>query len=214
MVEQLVDLRHHLRAGLAHLPRAQRQRERQGRGGAASEANVSGDLWSFAERHVVHEKSHHALALAIGRRRLLPKLRQIGGEREDARALRLIENGFVALASALVFLLGAGESTELPVPLGLEFVGHQTIVGIDLHEAPARQVSLVSRSLHLARPKPFRLVSARLDLLLHGEGGLKRHRRHRLDEEASDGLIDVGARDALAERLGARDASALTGVRR
>src|SRR3990170_1712093 len=214
MVKQHVYLCHNLRTGLAHLPGAQCRRERQRLGCAASEADVDRNLLSFDQGYVFDEESHHALAFAIRRRRFLPKPRQVRCECEDAPALNVIKDGSVIFALALVLLLSFGECTEFSVPFRLELVGHKAVVGVDLHEASARQVRLVASSLHLSGPKPIRLISAGRKLLLNGYGGFQRHRSHCLDKQAPYGFIDVPARDALADGLCPPDSALLAQVRR
>lgn len=48
-------------------------------------------------------------------------------------------------------------------------------------------------------PHAIGLVEAGLDLLLHGQRELDRHRRHGLDQQLTDRGIDLGAADALAQ---------------
>ena len=57
-------------------------------------------------------------------------------------------------------------------------------------------------------PHAIGLVEARLDFVLHGERQLERHRRHGVDEQLADGGIDLGAEDALAQRLSVAPAAA------
>jgi hypothetical protein len=69
-------------------------------------------------------------------------------------------------------------------------------------------VGLVLGALHLPMTHAISLVEAGLDLLLNGERQLERHRRHGLDQQLADGHIDLGAEDALAERVAEQLAAA------
>jgi hypothetical protein len=50
-------------------------------------------------------------------------------------------------------------------------------------------------------PQAIGLVEAGLDLMLHGQRELERHRRYGLDQQLADRGIDLGAEDALAQGL-------------
>ena len=50
-------------------------------------------------------------------------------------------------------------------------------------------------------PQAIGLVEAGLDLLLHSQRELERHRRHGLDQQLADRGIDLGAEDTLAQGL-------------
>ena len=60
--------------------------------------------------------------------------------------------------------------------------------------------------------QPIGLDQTRLQFALNGQRHLKGHRVDGLDEQRADGLVDAGARHALADRLGAFDAAALADV--
>ena len=57
-------------------------------------------------------------------------------------------------------------------------------------------------------PQAIGLVQAALDLVLHGQGELERHRRDGVDQQLPDGGIDLGAEDALAQGLRVAPATA------
>src|SRR5262249_13867103 len=214
MIQERIDRRHHLAARLPELPCTQRQGKRQRRRRTAAEADVRRELLAFVECDVLDEEPQHALTFAIGSRSGLPERREIARQRQEARALRIVEDGVVGLPLALVFFLRLGQRPQSAVPFRLELVGHEAVVGIDLHEAPAREVGFVPRPLHVAPAQPIRLVGARLELLLDRERRLQRPWRPGLAPEPSPGAVEVGAGDALADRLAAGDALPLAGVGR
>src|SRR5205809_7897557 len=57
-------------------------------------------------------------------------------------------------------------------------------------------------------PQAIGLVEAGLDLLLHSQRELERHRRHGLDQQLADRGIDLGAEDTLAQGLRVAPATA------
>jgi hypothetical protein len=186
----------------------------QGRRRTAAKPHIDRDRRSLGECDVLDEQAGHALALTVGRRRLVPEPGQVGRERHDASALRLVEDHPVAAALPLGLLLGLGHRAEPSVPVRLELVSDQAVVRVDLHEPAAGQVGLVARPFHVAVPEVLGLVEARLKLLLHGEGRFQRHGGHGLNEQLADGLVDVLAGEALADRLRPLDPVPLTRIHR
>ena len=72
-VEELIDQRDDLRAGLPKLPGVERSRQRERRGGAPAKTDVRGQaIAGFDERDIVHEQADHAFPFAIGRVRIVP----------------------------------------------------------------------------------------------------------------------------------------------
>ena len=72
-------------------------------------------------------------------------------------------------AAGVRILPGLVERAQLRVPVGLELVGDQAVVGVDLHVASAREIGFVARALDLLLAQAIGLVGARLELLLHGQ---------------------------------------------
>ena len=72
VIEEAIDLPHDVGIGSPLLPRIEGNRHSEGLGNAALEANVCGDLAVFDERHVLEEKPHQPLSLAVGCLGILP----------------------------------------------------------------------------------------------------------------------------------------------
>jgi hypothetical protein len=62
-------------------------------------------------------------------------------------------------------------------------------------------VGLVLCAFDLAVTQAIGLVKSGLDFLLDGEREVEGHRRDRFDDQLADGGIDLGADDALAQRV-------------
>ena len=91
------------------------------------------------QRHVVDEQAQDALALARIDARVIPDLRQLLGEIEDAAAHVCIECDCLLLAASLVVCGGVSMKTQLVVPFCFEGIGDEPVVGIDLHVTSPRE---------------------------------------------------------------------------
>lgn len=110
-------------------------------------------------------------------------------------------------ALTFVFFSRFAEGAQLRVPVGFEGVGDESVRGCDVHIALASEVDFVLRALDLSMTQAISFVEATLDLLLHGERHLERDGRDGLDEQSGDGIVDRGAHDALAKRIGETSAA-------
>lgn len=82
----MINERHDLRAGLAELSGGERSGDHKCGGRAASKADVRRDtVGVFEQRNVVEQQAHHSLSFTIGRVRILPQSREVGGECENTR---------------------------------------------------------------------------------------------------------------------------------
>jgi hypothetical protein len=90
---------------------------------------VCGDLTLFEKGDVLHEEREHPLALARWSTGVAPDGGEIGGEREDALALRVVEGEPIGRALAVILLLGGRQGTEPRVPVGLQRVGDESVGG-------------------------------------------------------------------------------------
>jgi hypothetical protein len=87
------------------------------------------------ERDVFDDQREHPLALAVRGLRVAPDGRDIGGERENARAFVLVDGEAIARALALVLLLRLGQRAQSRVPVGFQRVGDEAVGRIDLQVA-------------------------------------------------------------------------------
>jgi len=76
-------------------------------------------------------------------------LGQLFGETENTSASLGTKCRSLVLASALVFLDGLCVKTELSVPIRLEGIGDEAVVGVDLHVAPTRQLGFILHPLDM-----------------------------------------------------------------
>src|SRR5206468_4231221 len=96
---------------------------------AAAEANVGDDLVGLRQGHVLDEEADHTHAFARWGGRVMPEPGEVGSEREHLPALLLAERPGLAVSLALVVFLGCRQRPQLVVPLRLQGVGDQAVVG-------------------------------------------------------------------------------------
>jgi len=198
VVQEAVNGGNRGRIGVAHDRSGQGQGDLERLLGAALEADVQGDgVGSLEQRDVFDEQAEHPLALPIKRAGVLPQPREVHGQSEDCGAFLFGEHvGGVALA--LCDLLGSSERTQFGVPVRLQHVGDQAIVGIDAQKPALGQVGLVARPLYLLLAQAVSLLSAGDHFGLHGECHLQGLRRDGAHEQSADRGIDWTAGDELA----------------
>ena len=134
------------------------------------------------------------------------------GQPEDPGALGGIQLQPVGLPLPLVGLLRLRQRPQGLVPVGLQFGGHQPVLGIDPQVPTAGQLSLIPGTVDLLVTQTIRLVPAYLELLLHGQRHLQGERGDPLHQQAPHRLVERPARNALTDRLAAGDARALAHI--
>ena len=112
----------------------------------------------------------------------------------------------------LAKLLCFGQHPQLVIPIGLERVGHQPIVGIHPQITPTCQFGFITGSLHLLLAQPVGFLQTRLQFLLNGKCDFQCHRGDGLHQKIADRLVDVGTGNVLADRFAVLDALALANV--
>jgi hypothetical protein len=147
--------------------------------------------------HILDEQPHHALPLALRGPQVTPEAGKLVRERHHRLPLRRPEAGLILL----VWLLGGftrfRQGAQLGIPLRLQHVGHQSVLGVDAEIAPRRQLRFLLGALHLELPQPRGLGCPGDEFILHGEGQRDRLGRHHLHEDVGDGRIEIAAGHAL-----------------
>jgi hypothetical protein len=146
---------------------------------SAFEAHVRGDLLVAVEGDVVDQHADHAFAFALGSCGIVPEPGEVAGECHHLRALLVGEACVAVGACAVVVVLGFGEVAELLVPVGLERVGDEPVVGVDGEVAAAREGGLVAGALDVPEPQLVGSVGALLELGGDAERDLERERCER-----------------------------------
>src|ERR1700728_933767 len=154
----------------------------------------------------------HAFSFPIRHAWIAPYLRKVGGQREDRRALLLIEQ--LAILGALLFtdLLCFCQQFQLAIPVCLEGIGYQAVIRIHAKIAASRALSVIACPLHLLLPQPVGFIQPRLKFLPYRQRYFERDGCDRFDEEVSDRLIDGRARNMLTDWFPMFDAFALIHV--
>ena len=98
----------------------------------------------------------------------------------------------------LVLVLGGLEGAEGVVPVGLERVGDEPVVGIDGEVAAAGELGPLAGALDVAAAESVGFVGARFQLGLDGERDLERERGDRVEQQLADRGVDAVAGDRLA----------------
>lgn len=116
---------------------------------AAAKTYVDRDVFCSEQRNVLDEQCDHALALERRRALVVPDAREISGEGKDTRACLFTEQSLIGLALPLVLLLKRIKRAKARVPVGLERIGHETIIGIDFKVPSSCELGVVARPLEL-----------------------------------------------------------------
>ncbi len=160
--------------GLAGLPRLGWDRDRQAGGGTAAEADVQVDLVGLDQGDVVEQQPGDALAFLLGGGGIGPHGGEVAGEGADAGLVLVGQGGVRCGAGPLVVVLGGIEGAEGIVPVGLQRVGDQPVVGVDGQVAAAGELGVVAGAFDLGAAQLVGLVGAGFQLGLDGERDLQR----------------------------------------
>ncbi len=99
----------------------------------------------------------------------------------------------VGRALLVIAQLGVREGPQLLVPFGFERIRDQPIIRVDLHVTTTGQVRLVVCAVDLLPAQAITLVDAALELLLHRQRDLERHRGNHLHEQLANGFVEAAA---------------------
>jgi hypothetical protein len=94
--------------------------------------------------------------------------------------------------------LGRGQCPKLLIPVGFKRIGHQAILGIDLHEPFLCRIGVVAGARDVLLSQPIGLVQPLVQLLLHDHRDFEGMRSQDLQKQAADRLVNAQTRDALA----------------
>lgn len=169
LLEERVYLLAHLGVGRSHLLRRERTGQGQGGAGAAAKTDRNRNLTLLRQRDVLHEEREHSLSLALRCVGALPDCGKIGGEIHDPLALLVIDREPFGGALSCDVLSCRGEGTQLGVPVGLERIGDEPVLGIHLQVAESGVIGFVLRPLDLPLAEAVGLVETGSNLFLNGE---------------------------------------------
>ncbi len=93
---------------------------------------------------------------------------------------------------SLVLLFGLTQLTQRIVPVGLEAVGHQSVVGIDRQIASPRRFGPMTGPLDVAGAQRVGFAGAGFKFCLDAEGDVESDRSDAVEQELADGRIDGG----------------------
>ncbi len=183
-VQQAVDPGYDALGGPVPLPGGKFGGQPQLAGRPAARTHAKSDLRAARDGDVLDQQPRHAFALAIRGRRIVPQAREVGGQGQDASAPGVVEPSRVLGAPLLEFPAGVVQSAQPGVPLGLQDIGHEPVVGMGLHEAPPRQFRLPARPLDGLGAPGIGLVGARGEFVLHPERDGQRDRGRQFTSNA------------------------------
>jgi hypothetical protein len=152
---------------------------------------MHGDELALSQSHILDQKTHHALSLAVRCPGVLPQSRKITRESQHTRTHLFINEKAICLSGPLVFLLTSGQFPKLAIPFALERIGNEAVIRVHLHVSPASQPCLIAGTFHVLATKPVGIFDARLDLLSHRQGHLQGKGRHKLEQERSYRFVDA-----------------------
>jgi hypothetical protein len=114
---------------------------------------MDGDHLRLDQGHIVDEQAHDALALAGLDAWVLPDPRQLLGEIENTSAGLGTEGLGLLFAAALVVFRGIGMTAQFVVPFRFERICDETVIGIELHITPPRELGVVVHSFDVLTPR-------------------------------------------------------------
>jgi hypothetical protein len=129
-IDESVDLFDDLGIGSAQFHARLRQRQIERPCGAADKAYIHMKCIALGERDVFDQQPEHALFLLHLRARIAPETREIGGERHQFCTLGLGHNARIGGLCFLVGLLCRGQGAQFLVPVRLQRVSYQAVIGI------------------------------------------------------------------------------------
>lgn len=94
----------------------------------------------------------------------MPDAGELLCELKDALAPLGVERACLLPAAPLVVGDGIGMRTQLLVPVRLESIGNETVIGVDLHVAPAGKLGVIARTLKVFAAQGVGLAGASFEL--------------------------------------------------
>ena len=88
------------------------------------------------------------------------------------------------------------------VPVRLERIGDQPVVGIDFEVTSTRELGLIAGAFKLGTSQSFGGLDSPRDFFLHGERNLQCRGCHRIEQQCADGSIDFTSTDRLSGLVG------------
>ena len=160
--------------------------------------------------HLLAEPPHDALPLAIRGPRVVPDAGQLVRERHHGLPRRRPEAGLILVVGRLGGVTRLRQGAPRGMPLRLQHVRDQPVVGGDAESAPLCQLRFILSALPLERPQSRGLGRPRDECIRHGEGQRDRLGPHDLHQEVGDGRLESASGHALTGRFPAGHARALT----
>jgi len=172
ILEQRVDFGNHLWLGLSNLRDRQGLFESKTSRSAAAQAHMDLDPFSVDQRDILDQQTQNTFSLAGFDARIIPDTWEVRRQGEQLLASLSVNQQTLLLRLLIVLFPGLGQDTQLIIPLCFQAIGNQTIIGIDLHIAPASEFSLVLCSLNVLVPQRLGFANPCLNFLLNGESDL------------------------------------------
>ena len=104
---------------------------------------------------------------------------------------------------ALVVVLGCLQRAQRVVPVGLEGVGDEPVVGVDGEVAAAGELGVVAGPLDVGAAQLVGFLGAGFELGLDAERDLEGERGDGVEQELADRVVDAVAGDDVAARAAA-----------
>ena len=161
------------------------------------EPNAECDHRATGNGDILNQELDHALSLAVQDVRIIPQFAKVGSETKDALPLSVGKMIPLFGLAPVAFALNIIERAELPIPFGLQNIGHDAVVRMNLHEPLPGNLDLLLRPLYLLLVPLLHFLVLRLKLPLDLQGNLQCLRFHKLDNERTDIPVDAGARNTL-----------------
>src|ERR1035437_4965742 len=130
IIEQTVDLRNEIWLGLANLGNRHGAVEHEAAHRTAAQANVYGDFIRLQEGYIFDQQPKHPLAFTGVDLGVIPDLGKVFCERNHLLAGLFIGLPAPLLPLPLALFLSCGVSTQLLIPLRLQRIGYESVIGV------------------------------------------------------------------------------------
>ena len=110
------------------------------------------DYFSVDQRHILDEEAQNAFSLVSFDARISPDSWEIGSQGEQLVSRLRVDQQALLLRLLLILCLRLGPRKELVVPFPFQTIGHEAIVGIDIHVPAASEFNLVLGPFNVLPP--------------------------------------------------------------
>jgi hypothetical protein len=167
-LQQAIQLVDHFRKHLGGSPRRRRARHAERGVPPAAEAHLNCDRIALDQSDVFDQQRQHASAFVKRGGLIVPREWEVLTEARHARSALLIEAHRGGLALTSVLLLKGIELTQCLIPVRLQRVGDEAMVGVAIYKPAALDLCAVAQLLERPTMLSVYLLELASELVLNG----------------------------------------------